>query len=92
MAGNPDQQEDALDEQYQEEVEDEVCDTCSDACFTSEKHICVVCLTLTQTTRTYSFKITQQMNFLVYYWCHKGSRGHSWWPEERGRGRGGGSI
>lgn len=25
IAGNPDQQEDALDDQYQEEVEDEVC-------------------------------------------------------------------
>lgn len=25
MAGNPDQQEDALDDQYQEEGEDEVC-------------------------------------------------------------------
>lgn len=27
MAGNPDQQEDTLDDQYQEEVEDEVCNT-----------------------------------------------------------------
>lgn len=25
IAGNPDQQEDTLDDQYQEEVEDEVC-------------------------------------------------------------------
>lgn len=30
MAGNPDQQEDTLDDQYQEEVEDEVCNS-SDA-------------------------------------------------------------
>ncbi len=27
IAGNPDQQEDTLDDQYQEEVEDEVCNT-----------------------------------------------------------------
>lgn len=34
MAGNPDQQEDTLDEQYQEEVEDEVCET--DTCVTCD--------------------------------------------------------
>lgn len=44
VAGNPDQQEDPLDDQYQEEVEDEVCNSCS------EKHACV-----TQTTSTYFF-------------------------------------
>ncbi|KAM7413370.1 hypothetical protein PAMA_020656 [Pampus argenteus] len=31
MAGNPDQQEDTLDDQYQEEVEDEVCHICLEA-------------------------------------------------------------
>lgn len=39
MAGNPDQQEDTLDDQYQEEVEDEVCNTCENDTKEKKTHL-----------------------------------------------------
>lgn len=75
MAGNPDQQEDTLDDQYQEEVEDEVCNS-SDALETNMQSMSPVdplCVTL-----------------LSRYRRPEGSGGHSWRAEARGGGGGGG--
>ena len=96
MAGNPDQQEDTLDDQYQEEVEDEVwnTDALTQTLYIRNKSV-KYCI-----SHYYMRHIYLYLHYYFHtiplscFWCPEGAGGHSWWAEERGGGGGGrrGSI